>query len=128
MRCALAIIVLAAVLAGCGGGKSSTQLAAGERAEAARAEAALTSYCQEVRRYLIGKRGSVSASDFRLVEARLGRLFSLARQKPDARYQSDQTLRDLLGDMAETLEATNCSQTFEQELNRAFNSLPPPAS
>jgi hypothetical protein len=122
---ALLLAVLAVALAGCGGGASDQQLSTKEKSKAASAESALSSYCRKGRLFLLGKRGPLSASDFQLVNSRLNELFSLARQKPDALYQEEETLRELLGNMAEELEATNCSPNLEQELNRAFNSLPP---
>jgi hypothetical protein len=56
----------------------------------------------------------------------LERLVSLARKKPQARSRRGQTMRQVLGDMAEGLEGSNCSGGFEQKLEQALRTLPPP--
>jgi hypothetical protein len=115
---------LALALGACGDdGKAEPQrLSAPERARVERAEEALGSYCRQFGLYLARRRGSPPRKAFQRASSGIDGLIALARRKPAAHYQG-RTLRELLGDLAEGLEANNCSPELGLRLGRAFAAL-----
>jgi hypothetical protein len=121
----LLLAFLALALGACGGdGKAEPQrLSSAEQAEIRSAQRALGSYCRQVSLYLAGRRGPPTA-ELQQAGGRIDGLIALARRKPEADYQGRGTLRMLLGDMAESLEASNCSPDLELKIESALASLP----
>jgi hypothetical protein len=109
-----------------GPGKDSTTLSAAEESLVFHARTSLQSYCARLALYLAGRRAAPSESDARRVDGYLDRLIDVARAKPEGRERSGATMRQLLGDMAENLEGSNCSGGFEQKLDQGLETLPPP--
>ena len=118
----LLLALLALGVGACSGDEETGTLSADEKAQVAIAQQALPSYCGQVSLYLAGKRGPPREE---LVNAgrRIDVLIGIARRKPDADYRG-RTLRELLGDMAEDLEGTNCSPDLELRIERGLASLP----
>jgi hypothetical protein len=121
-RMVVLLLALLALGVGACSDEQTGTLSADEKAQVAIAQEALQSYCGQVSLYLAGKRGPPREE---LVNAggRIDVLIGIARRKPDADYRG-RTLRELLGDMAEDLEGTNCSPDLELRIERGLASLP----
>jgi hypothetical protein len=113
----------------CGDGSESSttrkRLSAAEDSVVARSQTSLRGYCRILALYLAGKRAAPTDTDTREVDDALEQLIALAREKPDARAKNEETLRLVLSDMAEDLEGSNCSGSFQQKLDAALAALPP---
>jgi hypothetical protein len=129
MRALAAWLTVAIALAGCGGGEAATQpdgrLSAGERAAVERSVDSIYAFCRRVRDYFSGRSEAPSRSDGERAERAVAGLVEAARNDPEAEYAPSRSLRTLVGDTAEDLEATNCSGALVRLLQRGFASLPP---
>jgi hypothetical protein len=127
LSCALALVLV--LPASCGDGsdspKTATRLSAAEESVLAHSQTSLRDYCRKLALYLAGKRTAPTGADARDVDNDLDRLIALARAKPDARAGNQEPLRLVISDMAEDLEGSNCSGSFEQKLEQGLAELPP---
>jgi hypothetical protein len=122
----IVLMALALAFAGCGNGGSNSakHLSTAETARVGGAQSALDSYCRRLRLSLAGRGAPLAPSYFEGVEGRIEDLIALARNKPKALYgQQEETLPEVLGDMAESLQATNCSTRLEQDLEQGLATL-----
>jgi hypothetical protein len=120
----LALATLA--LSSCGGGSSTEaqRLSAREQTVVSDAQRAIRSHCRQIALF-VSRRGSQPSSSqtertFRAVD----NLIALARQKPDPLYQGREDLRDLLNDMAEDLDGTNCSPPLLDRIEEGLRTVP----
>jgi hypothetical protein len=132
-------------LGGCGGDEGSSEsspekpdltsdrtsprkpelLSAGERSDVREARVEIRSYCHELTLYLARKRGAPTERETGRAFAAVDRLVAIARDKPSAAQAQDgRTVRDLLGDIAEDLEGSNCAANVEQRIEQALVTLP----
>jgi hypothetical protein len=127
LSCALALALIVPVSCGndSGSGTKAQRLSAAEETIVSRSETSLRGYCEELALYLSGKRGSPTASDTGQVEDGLDRLIAVARKKPEAPARTGESMRQVLGDLAEDLEGSNCSGAFQQKLEQGLATLPP---
>ena len=58
------------------------------------------------------------------LDAYADRIIELAQQKPDAPYDRLSNMRDLVGNIAEDLEGTNCSEVLIRRLNEGLGTVP----
>lgn len=123
----VAVVLLGALVAGCGGQSDrSATLEHDEAAAIRQSQSDIHSYCRSVRSYLIRKRGPLTSAEVQRVEAAGGKLADAVRAKPDADYQGLGPVREVIGSIAEDLEATNCAPSIQRRLDAALGSLPPP--
>jgi hypothetical protein len=113
----------------CGGDQSRSRaepqrLSAAEEAIVTDSQVALRSYCRNLALYLAGKRGTPTGPEAQQVADKLDGLIALVREKPEARSSGEETVRQVVEDMAEDLDGTNCSRGFEQKLDQALATLP----
>jgi hypothetical protein len=123
---ALASASLALAVASCGGDGSSGNgsLTAAERARVAQAERQINSYCASLALAL--RRGRPAATvETGPAFAAVDELSALARMKPDAVAARRRTTRELLGDIAEDLEGSNCSPPLLARIGQVLAGLPP---
>jgi hypothetical protein len=123
------VALVLTVAAGCGGeeSRSSTEpqrLSSAEQSVVTSTQITLHSYCRKIGLYLTRRQPLPSALETEQINAQLDRLIELAREKPGAQLMDQRTLRDLLGDMAEDLEGSNCSDALERKLDQGFATLP----
>jgi hypothetical protein len=115
---------------GCGGSsgeKNSPQrLSLEERSEVVRSQRAIRSYCRLVGLFLVGRHGPPTQAESERVRDAAAKLIESARAKPQAEYREQETMRQLLGDIAEDLEGTNCSSALVAQLQQGLRSLPAP--
>jgi hypothetical protein len=111
-------VVLGYALVGCGGGGSAQRLSAAERARVTQAQRAVQRYCVEVGRFIAGKRPAPGTDDLAEATSAVDRLAPVVRDKPDAPYESGRSVRDLVADMAEGLDASDCSPVLRQRLEQ----------
>ena len=121
-------VLLALVVAGCGGSSTKAEAPAGKltRAEAVRVAAAerdIRAYCRAVGRALT-KQGE-PPSDAR-AGAAVKELGALGRARPGATTPEGETVSEVMGDIVEDLEGTNCSQGLVDQLEAELRTLPPP--
>jgi hypothetical protein len=120
------------VLAPSGCGDSSREenvpqrLSSHERSEIARSQRAIRSYCRVVGLFLTGRNPPPTRAESERVQDAAATLIERAREKPQAEYEEQQTMRQLLGDTAEDLEGTNCSSALVAQLQQGLRSLPAP--
>jgi hypothetical protein len=116
------------VPAACGGESGPNthveRLSAAQQSIVVHAEVSLHSYCAKLALYLAERRAAPSDADSRQVGGNLDRLIDVARDQPEARARTGETMRQVLGDMAEDLEGSNCSGSFEQKLEEGLAALP----
>jgi hypothetical protein len=75
--------------------------------------------------YLARKRGAPTQRETGRAYEAVDRLAVIARAKPAATHpQSGRTVRELLGDVAEDLEGSNCAQNVVQRIDQARATLP----
>ena len=85
----------------------------------------IQSYCRELTLYLSGRRGPPTEKETLRSYAAVDRLASIARAKPAATYaQSGRNVRELLGDIAEDLEGSNCAENVVKRIDQARATLP----
>jgi hypothetical protein len=120
----LALATLA--LSSCGGDSSmeAHRLDVREQIVVSDAQRAIRSYCRQIALFFSrrGSQPSRSQTDrtFRAVD----NLIALARRKPDALYQGREGLQDLLNDMAEDLDGTNCSPPLLSRIEEGLRTVP----
>jgi hypothetical protein len=102
------------------------RLSSDERSEVARSQRAIRSYCRLVGLFLMGRNHAPTRAESERVQDAVARLIELARDKPQAAYEEQRTMRQLLGDTAEDLEGTNCSSALVAQLQQGLRSLPAP--
>jgi hypothetical protein len=124
----LLAVAAVAALGGCGGdgppGKPQ-QLSAGEQSAVREAQMEIRSYCRELALYLARRRGPPSQAETGRAYGAVDRLAEIARAKPSATQPlSGRTVRELLGDVAEDLEGSNCAPNVVQRINQVLATLP----
>jgi hypothetical protein len=130
-RCAIVALLLLPLIVplSCGDDSASRKgpqrLSAAEDSTVRRAQVSLQTYCAKLALYLAGRRNAPTGSETQRLENNLDELIALAKRKPEGRSRSEETTRQVLGDMAEDLEGSNCSGSFAQKLDRALEELPP---
>jgi hypothetical protein len=130
-RSALAtFVVLAAVSVpvGCGSDNSPSkpvELSASDQSAIREAQVEIRSYCRELALELARRRGPPTESDTAQAYSAVDRLAGIARVKPTATQPlAGRTVRELLGDLAEDLEGSNCAPNVVQRINQALAALP----
>ena len=127
-------VVAAAALAGsgCGGSGSPARgpsrpqsLSAADRAAVRDAQNEIHAYCRSVASYLAGRTPPPSRETGERASDAVRQLGSIARAKPDARYKGE-TVGEVMGDIAEDLEGSNCSNELAAELDAELRSVPQP--
>jgi ketosteroid isomerase-like protein len=126
----LALLTLTLIVPiGCGDDSASRKgpqrLSAAENSTVRRAQVSVQTYCAKLALYLAGRRDAPTSSETQRVDDDLDELIALAKKKPEGRSQSEDTTRQVLGDMTEDLEGSHCSGSFAQKLDRALGELPP---
>jgi hypothetical protein len=127
---ALAVAVL--MIAGCGSagppnrGQSERRLSRSERAQVDHAKADVHAYCRLVGRFLARGQGPPSRQVGQRASDAVKRLGSLARSRPKATNQDGETVAEVMGDIAEDLEGTNCSNALAAELDAELRTVPQP--
>jgi hypothetical protein len=122
----LAILLAAAIAAGCGGddGNDPQRLSAAELEQARESNDAIRLYCRNVAAFLSGRRERPTAVEQARTVTAAAWLIQVARANPDAAYDRAQTMRDLVGNLTEDLEGTNCSPVLVRRLNDGFETIP----
>jgi hypothetical protein len=124
----LAVLLAVAAIAGvgCGGNDDggSQRLSGAELEQARESSDAIRGYCRDVAAFLAGRRERPSAAEGDRTLAAADQLIALARTNPDAAYDRAQTMRDLVGNLTEDLEGTNCSPVLVRRLNDGFETIP----
>ena len=87
------------------------QLSAGEQAAVRKAQVEIQSYCRELTLYLARRRGPPTEDETGRATARGPARRDRTREAGCDQRQSGRTVRELLGDIAEDLEGSNCAQT-----------------
>jgi hypothetical protein len=119
----VALVVCAA--AGCGGNDPERETLSGaERAQVVRTKRAIAAFCRQVGLFLSRRRGPTTEEELGEATAEIDRLVAIARSKPNARLDELTTMSDVVGDLAEGLEASNCSPALEARLEQALGSGP----
>lgn len=90
------------------------------------ARLAVQDYCRRVGLYVRGKGSSPTAADLQRPIDALDRVVALARDRPTATDSRGERASEVLGDIAEDLEALDCSPDLEQRIERALDTLPQP--
>jgi hypothetical protein len=99
-------------------------LTAAERAQVVRTRQAIGAFCTQVGRFLARRRGPPTERELERATAEIDRLGAIVGQKPEARYDNLTTVRQAMGDMAESLEASDCSPALEARIEQALASGP----
>jgi hypothetical protein len=125
---ALTVAVLAIAPAACGGGDSSNDTVLSPRQSVAVTSSLETirQYCRNVGRFLTRQGEAPTSAQVAGTAGATSTRVEVARRRPEGEYMQQQTMRTLLGDTAENLEATNCSPELVQILQRGLAQLPPP--
>jgi hypothetical protein len=123
------LAVAATMLGGCGGDESSTQkpeqLSASEQSAVREAQTEIRSYCRDLVLYLARRRGPPTQSETGSAYEAVDRLAAIARDKPAAALPlAGRTVRELLGDIAEDLEGSNCADNVVRRIDQALATLP----
>jgi hypothetical protein len=124
----MAIIALA--LAGCGGCSGGTQaksgpLPANQQARVRAAQAEIQSYCRQLTLYLARRRGPPTEDETAQAYEAVDQLGAIARSKPSATEGvTGETVRDLMGDIAEDLQGSNCADNVVARIDQALRTLP----
>lgn len=118
-----------AVLGGCGEGEGSPgkpeQLSAREQTSVREAQLEIRSYCRELVLYLARRRGPPTETETGRAYEAVDRLASIAQAKPTATQPlGGRNVRELLGDIAEDLEGSNCAANVVQRIDQALATLP----
>jgi hypothetical protein len=121
------MLAIALSLAACGGGDSSddTVLSSRQSGAVTTSLETIRQYCRSVGRFLTRRGGAPTRAQVEGSADASATLVDVARQRPEGKYLQ-QTMRTLLGDTAENLEATNCSPELVQILQHGLAALPPP--
>jgi hypothetical protein len=123
--CAVGFVVLVATAACGGDGDGEPEaLSATERAQVVRTQRAIGTYCREVGHFLSRRRGPPTEEELGTASAEVDRLVAIARDKPEARYNRSSSIRQVVGDLAEDLEASNCSRALQARFEQALRSGP----
>jgi hypothetical protein len=131
-KSALVSATVIAVLSGCGGSDETAvvthttaePLTAAEIAAVQELQQTVQGYCAEVRRYLAGERGPPTPFEFGEAAHAIDEFAALAREKPGATIPSGVDLRLALGDLAEGLEGSNCSDELVRRIDEALATTP----
>lgn len=125
---ALAVALLTIAPAACGGDDSSddTVLSSRQSVAVTTSLETIREYCRSVGRFLTPRDGAPTRPQAGGTADAARTLVEVGRQRPEGEYAQNQTMRTLLGDTAENLEATNCSPELVQILQRGLAELPPP--
>jgi hypothetical protein len=127
------LLSLVLPLTGCGDDSSSSAVSAkrpeplppGEQATVREARAEIQSYCRQLTLYLARRRGPPTEDETGRAYNAVDRLAEIARAKPSApQGPTGETVRDLLGDIAEDLEGSNCAANVVRRIDQALASLP----
>ncbi len=111
--------------AGCGGSSdTSSPLTSQERSSAYRALSAIDRYCHAVGRFFSRRGEGPTPAQTGAAEQAVEELAALARAKPSMDYRPGQTMRLLIADTAENLEANGCSRRLVDRLNQALATIP----
>jgi hypothetical protein len=123
---AVLLVTVCFCVVACGGGSdASSPLSAKERSGVNGALATLGSYCRQVGLYFSQRGGAPTAAQTKAAENAVDEIAAIARSKPGVEYRPGQTMRLLVGDTAEDLEANDCSGPLVARLNQALASIPP---
>jgi hypothetical protein len=120
-------VVLTALLliTGCGDGADrSAPLSKNERSSVDGALTDLGAYCRKVRLYFTERGSAPTPRETGAAETAVDEVVAIARAKPGAEYRPGQTMRLLVGDTAEDLEASECSRPLVARLSQAQASIP----
>jgi hypothetical protein len=128
----LAVLSTLTALAGCGGEGSSgkpsraqtSPFSAAEQAAIREAQTEIRSYCRQLSRYLARRRGPPTQAENGRAYGAVDRLAAIARLKPAVETEAGRTARELLGDLAEDLEGSNCAPNVVQRIDQALAALP----
>jgi hypothetical protein len=128
----LAVLSALTALAGCGGEGSSGKpsgvqtgpFSAADQAAIREAQTEIRSYCRQLSLYLARRRGPPSQAENGRAYGAVDRLATIARLKPAAEAAIGRTARELLGDLAEDLEGSNCAPNVVQRIDQALAGLP----
>ena len=128
MTARLAVPAAAVLLAsGCGGGpgesKQPVRLTAAQVAEVERAQARVHAYCAQVGLYLAGRHGPPSRQAGQSASDSIRQLGSLARNNTRARDTEGQTVAEVMGDIAEDLEGSDCSDSLVSQLDQQLHEV-----
>ena len=99
-------------------------LSAGEQSAIRDAQTEIHSYCRELVLYVGRRRGPPTASETNRAYGAVDDLVAIARDKPLMQTQSGRTVRELLGDLAEDLEGSNCAENVVERIDQARATLP----
>jgi hypothetical protein len=88
------------------------------------ASLAIGRYCRQVGRLLSRRGSSPTAAETQAANEAVDAIAAVAREKPSAEYRPGQSMRDLVADAAENLEASNCSRQLVARLEHVLVSLP----
>jgi hypothetical protein len=129
-----AAVLLAALLAagpGCGDNDSAapkppSRLSPEEQVVLQDAQQAVRRYCRKVGLYILRQGRAPTPADLEQVDARLGPLVAIGRERPAALSSSQRTVRESIGDLIEDVEGSNCSGPIQQRLDAAIAEIPPP--
>jgi hypothetical protein len=88
------------------------------------AQRAIRSYCRQIALFFSRRGSHPSRSKTDRTFGAVDNLVALARRKPDALYQGREGLRDLLNDMAEDLDGTNCSAPLLDRIEEGLRTVP----
>jgi hypothetical protein len=129
LAAATVAIGAALVLAGCGSNEASpttpAQLSPDEQAAVRQGQREVRSYCQKLVLYLARRRGAPTQAETQRAFSAVDQLEQIARAKPAATLPlAGRTVRELLGDLAEELEGSNCAANIVQRLDQALAALP----
>ena len=114
------------VASGCGDDDDgeSKSLSGEELQQARQSSDAIRGYCRDVAAFLAGRRERPTLAEADRTLAAADQLIRTARANPDAPFAGTQTMRDLVGDLTEDLEGTNCSPVLVRRLNDGFDTIP----
>jgi hypothetical protein len=125
-RASTALLVIVLCAAACGGDRdANSPLTAKERSSAYGALSTIDRYCHQVGRFFSRRGNAPTPDQAGAAERAVDELVALAKAKPAVEYRPGQTMRTLIGDTAENLEATGCSRPLVARLQQALASIPP---
>jgi hypothetical protein len=132
-RTILVLMLSLVALTGCGddnSGKATLSkrpapLSAGDQATVSEARTEIQSYCRQLLQYLARRRGPPTEDETGEAYAGVDRLAGIARAQPSATVSpTGETVRDLLGDIAEDLQGSNCADNVVARIDQALRTLP----
>lgn len=123
------LAVAATMLGGCGDDDSSParpeRLSAREQSTVRGAQFQIRSYCRQVALYLARRRDAPTQAETGRAYDAVDRLAVIAHDKPAAALPLvGRTVRELLGDIAEDLEGSNCADNVVRRIDQALATLP----